>query len=443
MDSGGSFERALRFLAGFVDLERSGMDRGALGLDRIRALLAALGSPDTQYRSFLIAGTKGKGSTAAMIERALRHAGYQTGLYTQPHLHTIRERIRVDGDLISPEAFGEAMDAVRHAVEVVCAACGPTTAYEVVTALALDHFARAGVNAAVLEVGLGGRLAATNAVAADVSVLTSISLDHMAILGDTVEAIAGEKADIIKPGRPCVSAPQPPGALDVIRAVAERRGSRLHVAGIDGAVWDGDDLVTESGRLGGVRPALVGRHQRINAAVAATALTSMSEVGVVVPLESIRVGIEQVEWPGRFEIVPGAPVVILDGAHNVESAERLRQTIDEQYPGSRPMFVVGIAADKDVDGILRALAPSAGLVATQSHQPRALAADELAARSRAAGHTTMVIPHVSDAIQRARAMANAGPVVVTGSLYVVAEAREALGLADPSGEDAFNPWGSR
>jgi dihydrofolate synthase / folylpolyglutamate synthase len=447
---GARFAQALAYLSGFADQERGGVPASALGLNRIRALLTALDDPQARYPSVLIAGTKGKGSTAAMVERALRAEGYRTGFYSQPHLHTIRERVRIDGELIGCAEFSLAMDAVRSAVDQACDASGPTTAYEVMTALALEAFATAGVDIAVLEVGLGGRLDATNVVQASVSAITSISLDHTLILGDTVELIAAEKADIIKPGRPVVTAPQPGGAMAVIRQVAEERGSPLFVAGAIGAHWDRSrgewDLVTSRGTLQAVRPSLGGSFQRVNVEVAATILEVLHQSGVCpVSLESIRTGIEQVSWPGRFELVKiGEVNAVLDGAHNVDSANKLRQALRETYGESPVVFVLGIAADKDVPGIVEALTPAAAIVATRSHNPRAADPESIAELARRNGLEASVADSVEAALLLASERAPDGSViVVTGSLYVVAEAREALGLATATDEVAFNPWGTR
>jgi dihydrofolate synthase/folylpolyglutamate synthase len=461
-DAGREFQTAMDYLSRFADLERRGMTTATLGLARIRELLASLGDPQLAYPSILIAGTKGKGSTAAMLERALRAAGHRTGLYTQPHLHTIRERIRVNGELIPPQDFAGTLTTVRQAVEADDASGGATTAYEVTTALALEYFAESGVDVAVLEVGLGGRLDATNVVESEVSAITSISLDHMDVLGSTLSAIAAEKADIIKVGRPCVSAPQPPDVMAVIRRTAQARRAPLRIAMEDGAVWapcgDRWDLRTHRGTIAGVAPALKGAHQRSNAAVMATIADTLAECGIMeVDLNAVRAGIERAVWPGRFEIVAGRPTIILDGAHNVESALRLREAIFEEYCGRRMVLVLGIAADKDVAGIVTELCRNApvaegprsdanvdAVIATRSQHPRAADPAMIAGLARACRAPTETAATVTEALELARRAA--GPddlIVVTGSLYTVAEAREALGLAEPGEEPSFNPWATR
>jgi dihydrofolate synthase/folylpolyglutamate synthase len=449
-----SYADALAYLGAQPNLERGDRLPAELNLDRTRQLLGALDRPDRAYPSILIAGTKGKGSTAAMIERALRGAGYRTGLYTQPHLHSLRERVRLDGAPIDPEAFAAGMEYVRRAVH---RSLGRVTAYELMTTLALERFREAGVDVAVLEVGLGGRLDATNVVEAEVSVLTSVSLDHTQILGSTLTAIAREKADIIKIGRPVVSAPQHPDVHAVIWETAQARRAPLQIAGGSGAAWEptplgGWDLLVDGERIENLHLALRGGFQRTNAAVASTALAALRQRGLRrIDTEAIRAGLEQTAWPGRFEVVSANPPIVLDGAHNVDSAGRLREAIHEEYPGLLPIYVLGIAADKDAPGILRALTepagsdaapPPAAVVATAAHQPRALSAERLAGLAGEAGVPTEAAPNIQAALARATGWLTSDHVlVVTGSLYVVAEARVLFGLADPTtADDLFDPW---
>ncbi len=450
---------AERYLQSFADVERGAIPDGGLTLDRTREILSALGEPHRRYPSVIIAGTNGKGSTAAMVERALRAAGIKTGLYTQPHLHTIRERIRIDGEPISPSSFDEGMAMVRDALDHVCDASSPTTAYEVMTSVAFERFAAENVGFAVLEVGLGGRLDSTNVADATASAITPISLDHTQILGDTIAAIAREKADVIKPGRVAVSAQQPSEALAVIQQTAGERGAPLWIAQESGARWDGAphewDLITRGGRLVNVRPALRGSFQRTNVAVAASILDALREAGIhALPLDAVRVGIEQAVWPGRFEIVPGEPPIVIDGAHNVAAAQALTEGLADAYPNARRIFVLGIAADKEVRGILEALlggartettkGPPSLVIATQANHPRAVDPASIASAVRSLGAEALVSSTVSAALDIARGKAERGDVVVAaGSLYVVAEAREVLGLATSSNSAHFNPWASR
>ncbi len=448
---------AARFFDGVPDLERGDPPVGGLTLDRTREILLALRNPQRRYPSVLIAGTNGKGSTAAMIERALRAAGLRTGLYTQPHLHELRERVRINGQPIDPDGFAEGLRRVREALAGVSAADRPTTAYEIMTVLALERFARAPVDVAVLEVGLGGRLDSTNVVDAAVSVITPISLDHTQILGDTIAAIAAEKADIIKPGRPCVVAPQGPEAMDVIVRTANARGARLREVGSRAARWDDPprdrDLLTAVGRIETVRPALPGSYQRPNVATAVAALDALRDECIgPIGLNPVRVGIETAEWPGRFEVVAGDPPIVLDGAHNPAGASALADSLASAYPNRPAVFVLGVGRDKDADGIVSALLGAASrtghagpiIIATRAEHPRALDPAHLAAVARRQGASVTTERTVSAAVARARAVARPGDVVViAGSLYVIAEAREAIGLAEARERAVFDPWATR
>jgi dihydrofolate synthase/folylpolyglutamate synthase len=276
-------------------------------------------------------------------------------------------------------------------------------------------------------------LDATNVVEPVVSIITAISLDHTAILGDTVPEIAWEKAGVIKSGVPVVVGPQPPEALAVIAAVAAERGSRLYRADADWIAsgdWRSACFVGPWGSLCGVSLALAGAHQVDNTGVALAALSLVGD-NLLRNLDVVSSAIGDVRWPGRFEVVGASPAIILDGAHNVESIERLVTTIQAEYPGQRSVVVLGTSRDKDADGILHALAKLGGpLITVQSHNPRALDARSLAERARSAGIVASAFEHVGDALDAARDDGTAADVIlVTGSLYVVAEAREALGLA--------------
>ncbi|MCS7222534.1 MAG: folylpolyglutamate synthase/dihydrofolate synthase family protein [Anaerolineae bacterium] len=404
-------------------------------LSRVHELLARLGHPHRAYPTVHIAGSKGKGSTAVMIESALRAAGYRTGLYTSPHLHTFRERIRVDGELISPQELVGLVEEVAPHAEAVAG----ITWFEVVTALAFLYFAQRAVDIAVIEVGLGGRLDATNVITPLVSVITSLSYEHTAWLGDTLSQIAFEKAGIIKPGVPVVSAPQDPEAMAVIERVSAERMAPLIRVGED---W--------RFRLGPIRPdgqsfevllpvqmedksscgvwlfdlPLLGRHQVVNAMCALAAMAQLPSARFHVSLMALRQGLAQARWPGRAEILSLSPLVIVDGAHNGDSARRLAETLSEWFPGQRWTFVVGTLSDKDHAAILRGLAPMAAeLIMTRSRSIRATDPELLAQIARQTGVPTRVVPNVPVAL--AEALALGDPVCLTGSLSIVAEAREA------------------
>ncbi len=459
-----AYAQALAYLAELTDWERQPMDRRMreqLLLARPAALLERLGNPQRRYRSVLVAGTKGKGSTAAMLASILRAAGYRTGFYSQPHLHTYRERIRVDGVAIAPTAFAEGVACLQPHVAALESArpeLGRCTAYEAGTALALDYFARSGVEIAVLEVGLGGRLDATNVVEADVSIITSISFDHMAILGSTLPEIAFEKAGIIKPGRPVLSAPQRPEVLAVLERVAAERGARLGLGGRDWR-WTGDHaafvveaeeaapdgLWAAAWRHTGLRVPLLGAHQLENAATAVAAAqvlgSTLAMEARLLPISTaaIAAGLAGTRWPARLEVISPphppllpklAPTVVIDGAHNGDSATKLAAALRDHFRFRRLWLVLGVGADKDLAAIVAPLAPLvAGAWAVASRHPRSLAAPAVAAALSQAGVWTVIAGETAAAVREAVAAASPDDLVcVTGSLYVAAEAREALGL---------------
>lgn len=426
-----TYSDALAWLYGFVDYSAArpaSYSTAAFDLSRMRALTAQLGQPQDQFPSLHIAGTKGKGSVAALCASALQAAGRRTGLFTSPHLLDFRERIQIDGAPIPPEAVVAGVARLRAAA----AAVPGVTHWELVTALAFDYFARQAVEVAVIEVGLGGRLDMTNVLTPVVAVITSISYDHMEVLGHTLAAIAGEKAGIIKPGVPVVSAPQPAEAWAVIEHAAAAHQAPLALAGRDcgfravGHTLEAQTLeLTVAGEALPFTLPLLGNHQVVNAAVAFLALQALP-APLAPSRAAITAGFRAVRWPGRFEIVQTAPLVVVDGAHNRESAERVAETVAEYLPGRRLHLVLGVAADKDVPGIVAALAPlAATVIATQAHNPRALAPEALAAvvRAHAPARPVSTTPTVAAAL--AEAIAQAGPeavVLVTGSLFVVAEA---------------------
>ena len=385
-------------------------------LGRIRRLLGLLGDPDRELSCVLIAGTKGKGSTAACLASILHAAGITAGLFTSPHLQEVRERVRVDGALLDPAAFDARIRALRAPVAALrraAPAAGEPTAFELLLALALRAFVDAGCRVAILEVGLGGARDATNAVEPEVSIITSIGLDHTAILGRTLGAIATEKAGILRRGRPALIAPQRPAAAAALRRACVQRGAACRT-------------ITPSDR---VLPRLHGAHQRENAALAAEAARLLG----VGPAAVAR-GLEAAWWPGRFEVVGHAPTTVLDGAHNGSSAEALAATLRERYRRRPIHLVIGLNSDKDARATLRPLLGLAGRVTvTAAATPRARAVADLATACRALGARRVgERPDVERAL--ADAITGASPrtvVCVTGSLALVGEARTALGLHAP------------
>jgi dihydrofolate synthase/folylpolyglutamate synthase len=374
-------------------------------------LLDLAGSPDRQMTVVLIAGTKGKGSTSAMLASILSAAGLRCGLYTKPHLQNYRERVRVDGQAIAEHDFEQATTRMRAAAERLPEEAGEPTTFEVTTALALDEFWRQGCSVAVVEVGLGGRLDATNATDPSVSVIASISYDHTAILGRTLGQIASEKAGILRPGRVALLAEQRPAAMRALMRTCRSVGAECQVvAPLDTAV------------------PLLGEHQRQNAALAIAAARQVTAVDDA----AIQRGLAQLRWPGRFEVIQGNPTLVLDGAHNGASAEALATTLID-FAGTRPIsFVVGINRDKDAGAVLRPLLEIATHVwVTQTYDNlRALDASALARRARRLHQGVRVEADLRRALDEARQSA-AGVLCVTGSLLLVGQARDALGLPPP------------
>lgn len=435
-----AYRQALDYLNRFVDYEKGmpyAYSPAEFNLERTARLLAGLGQPQERYPSLLIAGTKGKGSTAAFLESILRAAGHRTGLYTSPHLHTWRERIQVDRRLIAKADVVTWVERLRPLVEGMSSGeQGPPTYYEISTALALGYFAEQGVDVAVLEVGLGGRLDATNVVRPRVAVITTIGYDHMEILGHTLTQIAREKAGIIKPAGWVVSAAQQEEAMAAITAAGRERGARLWVAAEEGVrqvlpaaggPWPYPIPVTREAL------ALRGHFQHSNARVALAVVRALREQGWKIPLQAIRRGLRTARWPGRLEVAGPRPLLVLDGAHNVDSAHALGQALREEFTFRRLILVCGFSKGHDMAAFLGEIGPAAArIIATASRHPRAAAAAAVAevARQKAAAPVE-VVDDVAAALARARHLA--GPedlICVTGSLFVVAAAREALGLAE-------------
>lgn len=409
-----------------------------LGLEQIRLLLHTLGRPDLAFPSIVVAGTNGKGSVTAMIERGLRAAGYRTGRYTSPHLTHIEERIAIDGEPISPAAFDRLAARMRAASAALPA---PPSFFEATTALALEAFRDAAVDVAVLEVGLGGRLDATNAVTPVLSVITSIDMDHQQYLGDTIEKIASEKAGIIKPGVSIVlgSNTEEVGAVIQQTANAQRAplayapdGARLTASMVDGVTTL--SVHTAFSAITGVQLALRGRHQVVNAITALRALEQLDNDGLLhVPSDARVHALESVVWPARLELrkwrnpATGTDVdVLIDGAHNPAGAGALTTYLSEAY--GRPLPIIFAAMqDKDIDGLIRALAPAAGaFICTRAHTPRAADPAVLAAHIASLFPGTVTITAASPSEALAAASSVGQPVVAAGSLYLAGEIRELL-----------------
>ena len=429
-----------------------------LGLGRTRALLHELGDPQRSLRGALVGGTNGKGSVLAIAGSALRAAGFRVGSTPKPHLVSYRERLEIDGRPIDPVTFAWLVDEVLEVAERVERRHGPPTEFELLTAMLFRWFAEERVEVALVEVGLGGRLDATHAWDGGVAAITNVALDHMAWLGDTIPAIAREKAAIIERGDRAVTGASGE-ALDVIRRRARRVGAPLTEVGSPQLLgWDRDGIDVQLRSLGPTRVSLRGRHQADNAAVADAVLDALQVAGIAtVPADARRRGYGSATWPGRLELlrVEGRDV-LLDGAHNPAGAAALATALDDLRPflagsGETPPTAVtlvhGSMADKDVSGIVTALGSAAALrgatvIATQVTGERAMSADEVAAQWRAGGSeaATEVVPDIGRALDRALEVAGraGGPLVVAGSLYLVGEARRRW-LDDPAPRDPKEP----
>ncbi len=440
-----TYEDALRYIDGLIASDRPPGGRGAsreVKLARMRHLLGQLGDPHARLRSVLVAGTKGKGSTAAMIAEILRAAHLRVGLTVKPHLVDYRERIRVGGHMIPRSDLVALVEAARPAVEAARdLPWGPPTYVETTVAMALLYFVRRRVDVAVVEVGIGGRLDATNVLEPLVSVITPISYDHTEILGNTLTAIAREKAGIIRPGGRVVSAPQPEAAGAVIAGVCAAQDARLVLVGrdVEVALRDSslDGVRAEIGGRRGrydVYVPLLGRHQAINAATAVAAVEWLAEDGLGASPEVVRRGLAAVRWPARQELAGTRPYTIIDVGHNPASMAALRGTLTELLGGRRLVLVFAMLETKDYHTVTALVAPLADFVITTTpHNPHALPAAALAEEVR------RYTPHVEPVEDRRaaieRALAMTGPedvLVVTGSFYLVGEAREWLVRRKPA-----------
>ena len=452
-----------------------------LGLERIRELLDRLGRPQDRLKFVHVAGTNGKGSTCAFTASILAEAGFKTGLFTSPYVETFHERIRVNGRNISDDDLTAATLRVRECAEAMEAEGGEhPTEFELMTAVALVHFAHVGCDIVVLEVGLGGRLDSTNVIAApEVAAIVSIALDHTNLLGNTLAEIAHEKAGIVKKGSTVVSWPQEPSAMEVVEDAARRVGDKLVVPDFSllsvGKVTRGAALLTRGTALEHAVPAqklqasssidahrtpmsqvegtlpmrqfsyrgreyatrLLGSYQPSNAAMAIEIVGALRERGWEIPDEAIARGIAETRWPARFEVLDqpaGMPTVVIDGGHNPQGAGVLADSLRDVFPDKRPVFLVGILADKDYRSMLRAVVPLASaFVCVTPPNPRALDAADLARAIRetcgelGARATIEVAGDFDDAASAARKIAGSeGLICAFGSLYSIADVKAAF-----------------
>ncbi len=440
------YRTALERVMSLADFERSARSSAdpRFHLDRIGLMLHRLGDPHLDTPTIHIAGTKGKGSTAALIASALSDHGYRTGLYTSPHLHTIRERIRVGQEAVTEEEFCTLVERVWPVVEWVGqeGCYGEATTFELLTAMAFLHFKEVGADFQVVEVGMGGRLDTTNVVRPEVCVLTSISLDHTEILGDTLERIALEKAGIIKAGTTAVAAPQPLEAMRVFQRVAEEKGAKLVSVSQDmswqreSSNFDGQSFNVRGPHKGyRLWIPLLGEHQLENTCTALAALESLRERGFLVSDESISQGFRDVQWPGRLEILThNGRTLVVDGAHNPYSMRRMVEALREYFQFKGVIAIFGALGGHNVKGMATELAQLSPIVlATRPRHPRATPNETISQAFAEQGvQVAYETEDVGQATHHALDMAQAGDLVVgTGSLFVAAEVIEAVRGMEP------------
>jgi dihydrofolate synthase/folylpolyglutamate synthase len=440
---------ALRYLYSLADFERSGRFADRPDVAPVLALLEELDNPHLGRPTVHIAGSKGKGSVAAMVESLLRHSGVTTGLFTSPHLHRFTERVQIDGEPVSTTEFASGVARVKEAADAVLAESPDRTlvTFDILTALGFLLFRERGVQAQVVEVGLGGLLDSTNVfqsapadeARAHVAVITNIGLEHREILGDTVGEIARQKAGIIVPGAPTVMAPQRESAADVIREVAAERGSPLtEVALACNLRRDSVSSDAQSFRLrtpgGGYQAKLplIGKHQLDNAATAVVAFEKLAAAaGIAVSEDNVKKGLEEVKWPGRIEIVKRRPLIVVDAAHTADSARRLRDAAAEYLHIDSATLVVGVMGDKDLEGLAMAIEPIARrVIATRADHPRALDPEAVARVFQGMGIETFWEKTVADAVDAATRLSTpSDSIVILGSVALAGEARaHILGL---------------
>jgi dihydrofolate synthase/folylpolyglutamate synthase len=482
-------DEALAYWFAHVNWEQRTPGAADLGLERMRVLLARLGNPHRVLRIVHVAGSKGKGSTSAMLASILQKAGYRTGLFTSPHLCGLEERFQVDGKAITPEETTVLLSEVREAIEGGKSnpspqyrahspseaergepetpplrfgegvggrglSPGPPTFFEIATALGFLHFVRRRVDVAILEVGLGGRLDSTNVCLPLVSIITSISFDHTAILGDRLASIAREKAGIVKPRRPVLSGATVPEARAIIEAVCARQRAPLRQLGVDfhyestpgrvietGIVRPRFKVMTRQRRWPIMELNLLGDHQAANAAVTVACVEELQKIGLHISEGAVSSGLRDVYWPARMEVVGRHPLVVLDCAHNVASAVALVETLQSSFPPVRRVLIFAASCDKDVPGMFRVMAPhfAAAFVTRFTNNPRAEGAERLAELWRAAGSSPVTVcARPVEALEAAQKEAGTdGLVCIAGSVFLAGELRQpsqgALWNQTPSG----------
>lgn len=441
------YQEALNFLYSFVDHSMTrnlNFSEEKFNLDNMRALLSYLNNPHFNYPVIHIAGTKGKGSTAAMIASILQSAGCKVGLYTSPHLQDFCERIQINQVPIPKERLVKVINQLRPITEII----KTITTFELTTAAGFLYFSEEKVDVAVIEVGLGGRLDSTNLVTPTISVITSISLDHVQVLGDTVEKIAAEKAGIIKNGIPVIVSHQTDSVMEVIKNFAEVKQAPIHLAETEFSgrviVNSLKSQVVEFTHLIETIPGsqkttrnkfpntflinlpLLGRHQIDNAVTVLSVINVLIDQGYEINEDSIKQGFDKVLWPGRFEVLRDQPPIIIDSAHNRDSAKRLRSAVDDYLKDWDILLIVGFSEDKDIQGFFEELAPRVDeIIATESFHPRAYKAEDIVTIAQSVGmRACEVLPLEKAFDEGLRRASNSKALVATGSIFIAAGIRE-------------------
>lgn len=449
MDIEAKYQEALDYLYKFIDYSMTRNMRYSedkFNLERMHRFMDLYDNPQATYPVIHVAGTKGKGSTSALIAYALHEEGYKVGFYTSPHLHDFCERIQVDFSPMLHEEMIQIVEELKLKIPLV----EEITTFELMTAMAFLYFRQKKVNIAVIEVGLGGRLDATNVVQPMVSVITSLSLDHTNVLGDTLAKISFEKGGIIKENTPVIVSPQKEEALLVLKKIAEERNAPLYLVGKDYLyaqaakslhgqnfyVWPKEDqnavnaYIESAGREDWepkkFQIPLLGFHQVQNAATAYTTLVILRDLGLNISDESIRAGFSKVVWPGRFEILNRRPLFVVDSAHNRESALRLRNAVDDYFPGIPVVLVFGASEDKDIDGMLVELLPRVKLVVTtKSIHPRAISPELLVEKVNQMGVRAIPTQSLEEAFDVSHKLAGKeNLILVAGSIFVAGGMRD-------------------
>jgi dihydrofolate synthase/folylpolyglutamate synthase len=432
-----SYNEAIKYLESFIDYEKIAAPYDPFGwkLERVERLLDSLGNPHHDLKVIHIAGTKGKGSTSAMTASILKESGFKVGLYISPHLVTFRERISINDEMISRDQVCEMVERIRPQVDELRKQeekIGNISFFDVYTALALLFFKQEKVDFTVLEVGLGGRLDATNVVKPLVSIITQISYDHMSALGNTLEAIAREKAGIIKDNGYVVTSPQEPEAMQVIRDTCAEKIAMLFTVGKDIKYYKiENNLFDVSGILGtykNLRVGLLGDHQIINAVTAIGAMECLWFHGISVSEESIKNGLGGVKWHGRVEVIQRNPIIILDVAHNAASAKALRDTIEANFKYDKLILILEVSQQKDVKGMGQYLCPMADVfILTKMNNPRAMKPEDIKTELKEFRDDFIITRNVKSALETAKSIASPSDLIcITGSLILAGEAMRVL-----------------